>query len=144
MLRVLLGVAGGYLAMVILVMVLSTLLYAVLGPGKAFEPGSSEMTPLWLGLSLAVSALAAAVGGRVASGIAQRNEAVIALAGAVVLLGLYAAWSNTGAPTPEAVNLEDLAKFEVMRNARRPDWYTWIIPLVEAAFVLFAGILSRR
>lgn len=144
MLRIVIGVIGGYLIMVILVMILYSLLYLLLGPARAFHPGGTEVTPLWLGLSLAASALAAGVGGRVAALIGQRNEAVIALAGAVLVLGLYAAWSATTAAAPGNLNPEEMGIMEIARHARQPAWYAWSLPFISAACVWFAGMDPRR
>lgn len=142
MLRILFGVVGGYLTMVILAVLLVSLLYPLLGPERVFHPGTIEGTSLWLGLTLAAGALAAAAGGRVAIAVAQRHEAVIALAGAVFVLGVYAAWSNAGTPPP-AVNMDDLGMFEITRHIHRPAWYAWILPVIGAACVWMGGMGQR-
>lgn len=144
MLRIVFGVVGGYLAMVVLVMVLFSLLYLVLGPERTFHPGGTEVTSLWLWLTLGTSALAAGVGGRIAIAVAQRREAVMALAGAVLVIGVYAAWSKAGAPPPEAVNLDRLGAFEVARYARQPDWYAWLLPLLQTICVWMGGMGDHR
>lgn len=143
MLRIVFGVLGGYLAMAVLVMVLLSLLYLVLGPEPTFHPGGTEVTTLQLWLALGTHALAAGVGGRIAIAVAQRTEAVMALSGAVLVLGLIAAFSNAGLPPPEPVNLDELSVLEVVRHARQPEWYAWILPFLGAACVWMGGMGQR-
>lgn len=144
MLRIVFGVLGGYLIMAVLVMVLFSLLYLLLGPERTFHPGGTEVTALWLWLALGVSALAAGVGGRVAIAVAQRNEAVMALAVAVLVLGLYTAWSSAGAPPSETGTPAELGMFEIARYAHQQEWYAWILPFLSAACVWFGGMNPRK
>lgn len=63
MLRTILGVIVGYIAMFVIVVGLLFGLYAILGQDGSFEPGTFEPSMLWLVLMFIVGLVASIVGG---------------------------------------------------------------------------------
>src|SRR4030095_480742 len=89
MLRTIGGVVGGYIAIVIVVVALFSLAYSIMGPDRAFLPGSYSVSSSWIMLSIVVSLLAAIIGGIVAASIGKGTKAPIILAGVVLLIGAF-------------------------------------------------------
>lgn len=158
MLRTILAVLAGYVALFLFVMVSFTLLWGVLGAEGSFRPGTTEVTGSWLALSIPLSLVAAIVGGLVAVWAAgtggadprgRGRRAVLGLVGVVLVLGLVDALGQTaaqpatsdGAPPPE-----NLTTFEAANHARQPLWITWVLPFLGAAGVAIGGAaaLARR
>ena len=55
MLRTILGVILGYVAMAVLIFLTFTLAYLTMGSEGAFQPGTYEVTALWLVVSFVLS-----------------------------------------------------------------------------------------
>ena len=86
--RKILAVVLGYGVMLVLVMGVFHAAYLVLGADKAFEAGTYESTPMWLGVWLGLSIVAAVSGGFVCGKIGKSKGAVISL---MVLVGVLGA-----------------------------------------------------
>ena len=63
MVRKILGVIAGYLAMAAFVFLTFSILYALLGAENTFEPGSYKVSSTWLVLSIILGLIAAIIGG---------------------------------------------------------------------------------
>ena len=142
MLRTIVGVIVGYLVMAGLVFVTFTAAYAVLGVDRTFQPGTYQVSPLWIATSFALGLGAALAGGYVCARIARRRAAANALAALVLGLGLLVAGigivgvAQEGEPTPRT---SEVGNQEAMMRARTPTWMALLNPLVGAAGVLIGG-----
>lgn len=145
MLKAVLAVIAGYVAMAAIIFVVFTGLYSAMGPDRAFQPGTYEVSGLWLVASFSVSLVAAILGGVVARRISGPGAAR-ALAALVVVLGLVMAWPvlNPSADTRPTVRSAGTPNLEAMQNARQPAWVSLTIPLVGAVGVLIGGSRGRR
>jgi len=140
MLRAILAVIVGYLAMAVTVFATFTGAYLILGSAGSFKPGSYEVSGTWLVLSLVLSLAAALVGGLVCRAIARSPRPVVALAGVVLVLGaLSAVPILLRAGEPPEPRTGDVSNIEAMNRARQPVWVALTLPLVGAAGVLVAG-----
>ncbi len=136
MVRVLLSVLGGYLAMALLAVVLFYFAFPV------FAPQEEQATLQWMAISLALVAVASAFGGRVAWRISERSEGVYALGAIVVIMGFAA----TGATEPDngsRLDLLSIALFSRDQGLFYPEWYEWARPIVAGVFVWYAGRPSQ-
>ncbi|HXH07038.1 MAG TPA: hypothetical protein VNI83_10655, partial [Vicinamibacterales bacterium] len=61
--RAVLGAVLGYVIIAVLVMAAQTIAYVLLGADGAFRPGTFEVSPQWIAVSLAISLAAAVAGG---------------------------------------------------------------------------------
>ena len=138
--RAIFGVILGYVTMGLLVFLTFTIAYLAMGTERAFQPGTYDVTALWLVVSFALSLLAAAAGGYVCALIAKNARATFALAGLVVVLGLLFAvpvLMNAGGEQP--ARSEQVGNLDAMQRAQQPAWVALLNPLVGAAGVLLGG-----
>ena len=145
MLKTILAVIVGYVAMAVVVFAVFTALYAAMGADRAFQPGTYDPSTLWVVCSLLVSLLAAVVGGMVAVRMGGRS-ATRALAILVVVLGVGLAWPAINAPaeTLPAIRAADVPNMEAMRNTRQPTWVALALPFIGAVGVMIGGARSRQ
>lgn len=133
------GVVVGYIVMALMVFVVFSLAYLILGADGAFQPGSYAPSWMWILLSFVLSFLAAWVGGRVAMAIGRTPNAVISLAVVVIVLGAVFAIPvvrRTGGPAPRTGTVGNM---EAMQQAHMPVWVALLTPLVGAAGVIVGG-----
>lgn len=146
MLRTIGGVVGGYVTMALIVFVLFSIAYLAMGADGAFQPGSYDVTALWLIVSFVLSLLAAIAGGFVCAVIARNSKGPLILAGLAVVLGLLLAIpvltaSNSDAARIRAANVGNL---EAMQNAKQPGWVALLNPLVGAAGIILGARLKKQ
>ena len=144
MLKTVLAAIVGYIVMVIVVFATFSLSYLGMGADRAFQPGTYEVSFLWIAVSLVLAIIAAVIGGTVALRIGGPTAPKV-LAGIVVVLGLLSALPalNPGADPRPAVRTEAVGNMEAMSNARQPAWNALLMPFLGAAGVL-AGGRSKR
>lgn len=145
-LRILLGVAFGYVAIMAFVFVSFSLVYLAMGPDTANRPNSYEVSAVWVAVSFVLGFVAALAGGWVAAVISHRTSGPKVLAALVLLLGLVMAISmvtstqaQTAGPRPA-----DVGAMEAMQKSITPVWVGLLNPLVGAAGVLLGGRFGRR
>jgi hypothetical protein len=139
-LKAILAVVAGYFTMAIAVAVLSLGLFVLLGPDRAYEPGSYDVSTAWVIACFAASLVAAIIGGFVCSRIAGLG-AVKVLAALVVVLGLLLALpalNPANDPRP-LVRQPDAPLLVTLSNSRQPPWAAMAFPVVGAIGVLIGG-----
>jgi len=103
-LRTGLGVVVGYAAMFVVMFIVFTGAFVLLGADGAFKEGSFEPSMVWIALSLVVGFVTALMGGWVCTKIAPSQGALMAMA------------EDPGARTDE------LSSMEAMMQAVTPVW----------------------
>ena len=138
--RLFLALVVGYLVTFLLVFGLFTAAWYALGAERSFEPGSFEVSPLWIGVSTALGFLAAVGGGCTARAIGRTVGAVRGLA---ILLFVLGALMTIPALLPGAGESEvrdpGLSMMDAMNKARTPPLAAILNPIVGAAGVLVGG-----
>jgi len=89
-LKAVLAVVAGYLTMAIAVAILTLGLFVLLGPDRAFQAGTYEVSTIWVITCFAVSLVSAIIGGFVCSRIAGPG-ALKVLAALLMVLGILLA-----------------------------------------------------
>ena len=140
MLKAGLAVVAGYLTMAIAVAVLTLGLFVLLGPDRAFEPGTYEVSTVWVIACFVASFVAAIIGGLVCRRISGPG-AVKALAACVVVLGLLLALPalNPANDPGPLVRPPDTPILVTVTNSRQPPWAAMAFPAVGAIGVLIGG-----
>lgn len=146
MLRSIVGVVVGYLAMAVFVFATFSIAYLVLGADGAFREGSYEVSALWIIVSFVLSVIAAVVGGVVCTVIAKNLTACYVLAGIVLVLGLLMAIPvlTGGYEGMPEVRDGSVGNFEAMQYARQPAWIALLNPIVGAGGIVSGGRLRKR
>ena len=135
MLRNILAAIVGYIAMAAALFALFSLLWLTLGPSRAFQPGSWEVSGGWALGSIVLGLVAAYIGGRVCARVARDARAATILIAIVIVLGVVAAlmpMEMAAGPRPD-----DVSMMEATAGARQPAWFNWLNPLVGAVGVWF-------
>lgn len=143
MLRSIGAVIGGYVVMFVLVFVTFSGLYLAIGADGAFEPGTYDVSMMWIVTSIVLSILAALAGGYVCESISRGGKAAVGLAILVAVLGLVAAIPPLTAPPSNEARTADVPNMEAMMKAKAPAWAALLNPFIGAAGAL-AGAKLRR
>ena len=128
----------GYIVMAILVFATFSAAYLAMGADRAFEPGSYEVSPLWLVTSFALAFLAAVVGGLVCAFASNSRKATLIFAGLIVVLGLVMAIPAMSVPDPGPRTAE-VDNMEAMMKAKQPTWVALVNPFLGAIGVLLGA-----
>ncbi|MEO6394136.1 MAG: hypothetical protein ABIP75_19945 [Pyrinomonadaceae bacterium] len=145
MLRGIVGVIVGYLAMFVVVFLCLTAAYLIMGTERVFLPGSFVADMPWMIIMVIVSIIAAVIGGLVCAKVAGGSTAPKVLAVLVFVLGLLLAIGTMGDNKAAVPRTGELSNFEAMKNAKEPQWFSFANPLIGAIGVLAgAGLAKRR
>ena len=142
-----LAVVAGYLAMAIIIFIVFTLAYLIMGPDRAFKPAVYDVSTLWIAISFLVGLSAAILGGKVCRLIARNLTApkyLIMVVGAWgVLLALMAV--STTAPELGIRAAGEPTAMQAMNVAIQPDWISWSNPFIGMlGAALGSGLLLSR
>ena len=133
MLRNILAAIAGYIAMAAVLFALFSLLWLTLGPSRAFQPGTWEVSGAWALGSVVLGLVAAYIGGRVCAKVAHDPRAATMLIAIVLVLGVVTALvpvEVAAGPRPD-----DVSTMEATASARQPAWISWLNPLIGAVGV---------
>lgn len=137
MLRNILAAIAGYIAMAAVLFVLFSLLWVTLGPMRAFQPGSWEVSGGWVIGTVVLGFAAAYIGGQVCARVGHDARAATMLIALVIVLGVVRALMQVDVPVEPRP--DDLSMMEATASARHPAWFDWINPLIGAAGVWFGS-----
>jgi len=143
--RIVGSVVAGYVTMFVLVFILFSGAYLMLGTGGSFAAGSWDVSLAWVVISLLVGIAAAVAGGWVCATIAKDLRGPRALAIVVVVLGLLMALPvllGTGEAAAVGARPETVGLIEAMQNAKQPTWIALLNPLLGAVGVLIGAGLK--
>jgi len=146
MLRAIVGVIVGYLAMAVVMFACLMIAYLSMGTPRAFASGSYDPSTLWLVVMFLVGGGAALTGGGVCRVIAKRPKPVVVLACIVLVLGAGLGASAMAKPQPDAgPRPADVTGLDAMQKARTPVWVSFSNAIVGFAGVLVGGrVLGRK
>ncbi len=144
MVRKILGVIIGYVAMTAFVIITFILTLLVLGPDGAFKPGEFGPSNLWIAISFVLGFVGAVLAGLVCALIAKSSKPVMVLAGIALIMGLVLAIPALTAEPVIEERTEDLPSLEAMQKGQQPGWVALLNPLIGAAGILLGGRLRRN
>lgn len=141
--RSLAGVVSGYVVMFVAVMTTLSVAFVAMGADRAFEPGTFEVTALWVLVSAVSSFGAAILGGYVAARIGRGPRVAVLLAVVVVILGVILAIPALDAPEPGRPRTGEVGNAEAMMNAQQPPFVSFLNPVIGAVGVMIGGRLRK-
>ncbi len=132
-----LAALAGYVVMAFALFLLFSLLWVILGPSRAFQPGSWEVSGGWALGSIVLGLVAAYIGGRVCARVAHDARAATILIALVIVLGVVTAlmpMEMAAGPRPD-----DVSMMEATAGARQPAWFSWLNPVIGVVGVWFGS-----
>lgn len=146
MLRKIIGVIVGYIAMTALIFITFTLLYLILGAEGSFQPGNFQTSTTWLVLSTILGLIAAVIGGLVCVIIAKDRKTAIWLAGLVLVLGIIFAIPGLSISEEEMNKVREgnVDNFEAMQNAEQPPLALILNPIIGSIGVMAGSRLKKN
>ncbi len=138
MLRTVGSVILGYIVMAAFVFLSFSLLFVAMGPDRAYQPGTYEVSGLWVVVSFVLSFIAAVLGGWVCVLVARTQLGPQILAAAILVFGLVLAVMELGSAPADLPTVRDasVGVMEAMRNSRNPTWINFVTPLVAVVGIL--------
>jgi len=145
MVRNILGVVLGYVAMFAFVFITFTILYFILGADGSFESGTYRVSLIWIIISFILSIAAALLGGYLCVLISKNQKAALVLAGLVLVLGIIMAIPalNDSSNEVQEMRSADVPNMEAMQKAKQPPIVLLLNPIIGALGV-FAGSKLRK
>lgn len=144
MLRAILSVVAGYTAMFLTLFLSFSAAYLAMGTESAFQPGSYEVSFVWIIISFVLGLAAAVIGGWLCAVVSRGSKAPSVLAGIVLVLGALMVFpvlrANREASPPRTADVPNL---EAMSKARQPTWIAIANPLLGCVGVLLGARLRR-
>jgi hypothetical protein len=146
MLRTVGSVILGYIVMAAFVFLSFSLLFVAMGPDRAYQPGTYEVSALWVVVSIVLSFIAAVLGGWVCVLVARTQLGPQILAAAILVFGLVLAVMELGSAPAYLPTVRDasVGVMEAMRNSRNPTWINFLTPLVAVVGILAGARLVGR
>jgi len=145
MVRNILGVVLGYVAMFAFVFITFTILYFILGADGSFESGTYEVSLIWIIMSFILGLAAALLGGYLCIVMSKNQKAALVLAGIVLVLGIIMAIPALKDSSNEVQEMRnaDVPNMEAMQKAKQPPIVLLLNPIIGALGV-FAGSKLRK
>ena len=145
MVRNILGVVLGYVAMFAFVFITFTGLYFLLGADGAFQPDTYEVSLVWIVISFILGLAAAVLGGYLCVLISKNQKAAMVLAGLVLVLGIAMAIPVLGDSSNEVQEMrnDNTPNMEAMQKAKQPPLVALLNPIIGALGV-FAGSRLKK
>ncbi len=144
MIKKIVGIVAGYIAMSVALFAMFSLLYTILGTTGAFQEGSYFVSNVWLILGFIVFFCAAALAGFVAVLIAGEPKAATWMGAVILALGIVIAISQiAGAPASMVREAADVPLIDAMNLAQNPVWAIFLNPLIGFAGAIFGGRLRK-
>ena len=145
MLKSIVAIVVGYLAMFVIFMAIVTGLYFGLGVERVFQPDSYEVSTLWIALTLVIGFLASMLGGYVCAAISKSWRTCQIFALIVFVLGLIECISALRR-NPDAPNVRagEVGMRDAMTLAVTPLWLHFVNPILGGVAVLVGARIKRR
>ena len=108
MLRNILAAIAGYIAIVAVLFALSSLVWLMLGPSGAFQPGTWEVSGGWVLFSIVIGFVGAYIGGGVCARVAHDARGATILIAMMIVLGVVSALipvEMAAGPRPDDVSM---------------------------------------
>lgn len=146
MLRTVGSVILGYIVIAAFVFLSFSLLFVAMGPDRAYQPGTYEVSALWVVVSIVLSFIAAVLGGWVCVLVARTQLGPQILAAAILVFGLVLAVMQLGSAPADLPTVRDasVGVMEAMRNSRNPTWINFVTPFVAVVGILAGARLVGR
>ena len=143
MLKSILGVIVGYIAMAIFSFAMFTCAYLGLGVERVFEAESYDVSTIWMVIMIALALIGGILGGFICAAISKSKRACMALAGIVLALGVIAGIMTKMKERPDTARSGDVPNLQAMQMAQTPTWLCLLNPVLGAVGVLLGARMKK-
>ena len=145
MVKMILGIVAGYIAMSVVLFLLFSGLYLVLGTSGSFNEGSYYVSTTWLLAGFIIFYVGAAVAGSVSALIGKDPKSAFWMGGVILILGILIAISQiVAAPDDTTRKLAEVPMMDAMNLAQQPVWALFVNPIMGFIGALAGGKLVNR
>ena len=139
MLKSIIAVVVGFIAMTIFSIAAFSCVYLAMGADRAFQPESYDISTLWMVAMVVLSLLGGVVGGFVCAAISKSMGVCKVFAGIALALGLLSAIVTTMKERPDTARTGDVPVFRAGTVAQTPLWLCLLNPVLGAAGILLGA-----
>lgn len=143
MLKSIIAVVVGFIAMTIFSIAAFCCVYLGLGADRAFQPESYDISTLWMVVMVVLSLIGGVVGGLICAAISKSMGVCKVFAGIVLALGLLSGIVTTLKDRPDTARSGDVPVFEAGQVAQTPLWLCLLNPVLGAAGVLLGARMKK-
>jgi hypothetical protein len=143
MLKSIVGIIVGYLAMSVVAFCVYTAAYFGLGAERAFEPDTYALSGIWIGLVIAITLIAGLVGGLTCAAISKSRTTGLVFAVIVFVLGFVFELPNLKKDHTPVARAGDVSNMEAMGKAQPPVWLCIFNPFLAGAAVLMGTRMKK-
>ena len=143
MLKSIVGIIVGYLAMSVVAFCVYTAAYFGLGAERAFEADTYALSGIWIGLVIAVTCIAGLVGGLTCAAISKSRTTGLVFAVIVFVLGFVFELPNLKKDHTPVARAGDVSNMEAMGKAKPPVWLLFLNPFLGGAAVLMGTRMKK-
>ena len=122
MVKAIVSIVVGYIAFACVMFGLMTVLWFTVGMERVFQPGTFQITPLWIALALLVALIAGTVGGFVCSAISKSAGVVKVFAAIVFILAVIMCVPAMTADKTPKPRTGEIKMMDAMQQAQAPIW----------------------
>lgn len=141
-----LSALAGYAATVVTIFVTFSLAFVLMGPDRAFQPGTYDVSAIWVVLTILVGWSAATLGGKVCHLIARKTmgpKILMVLVGVLGIVQLVLTLTmDQSAPAERAAGQPEM--MDAMNTAIQPVWITVINPIIGVLGVAYGSGLLKK
>lgn len=143
MVKSVLAVIVGYVVMALFAFAVCTCAYLGLGVERVFQPGSYEVSTIWIVLLVAVALIGGIIGGLVCAAISKSKGACTALVILVLVVGMIGAVVTAMKEHPSDGRSGDVSNLEAMTRAQTPAWLCYVNPVLGAVGVMLGARMKK-
>jgi peptidoglycan/LPS O-acetylase OafA/YrhL len=143
MVKSILAVIVGYIAMAIFAFAVCTCAYLGLGVERAFQPESYEVSTIWIVILIAVALIGGIIGGLVCVAISKSKGACTGLVVLVLVVGVIAAIMTGMKEHSSAPRSGDVSSWKAMELAQTPGWLCYVNPVLGAVGVMLGARMKK-
>lgn len=143
MLRSIVGIIVGYVAMMAVAFAVYAAVYVGLGADRAFEPNSYALSGLWIVLMILVTSMGGFIGGLTCAAISKSRTTGLVFALIVLVLGFVFELPNIMTDRTAEVRAGDVSIMDAMEKALPPAWLCLLNPVLGGAAVLMGTRVKK-
>jgi|ERR1043166_5781646 FtsH-binding integral membrane protein len=143
MVKSIVGVIVGYIAVTLFAFAVCTCAYLGLGVERVFEPESYDVSTIWIVIMIGVALVGGVLGGLICAAISKSKGACMAFAIVILVVGIIAAVVTGMKEHPTTPRSGDVSNLEAMTKAQTPAWLCYVNPALGAVGVMLGARMKK-